>query len=169
MKKNTIGTIKSAKLYDDFNINVEDWRTCYIEHCDINGITPEEETPMDFIYDILNEDWRDMLYSIDHTNYNEECVILGTLGLWNGKKDIEAVRESYLTEAIRKCAGKCDYVIVEVIDGHIEVTGIHHDGRNHFEIHILNKKGQNSINADLSKSCYHKKIKTDFWLSPEVF
>lgn len=163
MKKNTIRTIKSAKLYDNYNINVEDWRTYYIEFCDINDITPEEETPMDFIYDILNEEWRDMLDSLNYTKYNEECVILGTLGLWNGRKDIEAVREDNLMEAIRKCAGNCDYVIIEVIDGHVEVTGIHHDGRNHFEIHILNKKGQNSIDADLSKSCYHKKIKTDFW------
>ena len=34
-----------------------------------------------------------------------------------------------------------DNAIIKQVNGHLEVVGIHHDGRNCFEIHLLNDKG----------------------------
>ena len=156
-------TIKEATLYNDYNVNEEDYRECYQDYCDMNDITPEDETPMDYIYDTLRLEWDDMIYNIEHSKYESECAVIGKLGLWFGNRDIEPVRESCLSDAIRNCVGKCDYAIIKIVDGHIEVKGIHHDGTNDFEIHLLNKLGQRTEGADLTKECYYRKIKTDFW------
>lgn len=56
-----------------------------------------------------------------------------------------------------------DYVKVSIVNGHFEIKTMHHDGTNEFEIHILNKLGKNTMGADLTKECYHCKIKGYFW------
>lgn len=160
-------TIKNATLYNDYNYNVEDYRNAYIDHCDDLGINVEDEIPMDFIRDMLDADWFALFDNLDsdlYSNiYNDECVVIGSLGLWNGRKDINPTREDTLAEAIRHCCHNCDYFRIEIVDGHVEVTSAHHDGTNYFEIHLLNKRGRNTLGADLTKSCYHRKIKNDFW------
>lgn len=155
--------IKEATIYDDYDVNVDEWRECYEEHCEINDITPEEETPYDFIYDMLNMEWEDMFRGMKHSKYNDECVVLGCLGLWYGSRNIIPTKENTLADAIKKCVSGCDYARIKIVDGHIEIKAIHHDGTNDFEIHILNKLGQNTMGADLTKECYHCKIKEDFW------
>ena len=157
-------TIKNTTLYNDYDYNIEDYRNTYLNHCDANGIDVEDDVPMEFIQNILDEEWFSLLYDILENNpYNVDCVVLGTLGLWNGKKQIVPTREKTLMEAIKNCCRCCDYNRIDIVDGHIEVKSVHHDGTNVFEIHILNKRGQKSIYPDLTKSCYHLKIKTDFW------
>lgn len=106
--------IKETTIYDDYDVNVDEWRECYEEHCEINDITPEEETPYDFIYDMLNMEWEDMFCGIKHSKYNDECVVLGCLGLWFGNRDITPTRESCLTDAIKHCVEGC---VDEYING----------------------------------------------------
>jgi hypothetical protein len=157
-------TIKDATLYNNYGYNVEDYRDAYIDHCDDLGINVEDEIPVDFIEDMLDEDWFDLFENLYINNiYNDECVVIGTLGLWSGRKQIIPTREDTLAVAIKHCCHNCDLNIIKIIDGHIEITSTHHDGNNHFEIYLLNRKGQNTLEADLTKSCYHRKIKDDFW------
>ena len=157
-------TIKNATLYNDYDYNVEDYRDAYLDYCDANGIDVEDEVPMWFIQNMIDDEWFSLLDDILENNpYNADCVVLGTLGLWNGKKQIVPTREKTLMEAIKNCCRGCDYNRIDIVDGHIEVTSAHHDGTNHFEIHLLNKRGRNTIEADLTKACYHRKIKNDFW------
>ena len=118
---------------------------------------------MEFIQNILDDEWFDLFDNLDSNIYNDECVVIGSLGLWNGRKDINPTREDTLAEAIKHCCHNCDYSRIEIVDGYVEVTSAHHDGTNVFEIHILNKRGQKSIYPDLTKSCYYRKIKDDFW------
>ena len=157
-------TIKNVTLYNDYDYNVEDYRDTYLNHCDANGIDVEDDVPMEFIQNILDEEWFSLLYErLENNPYNTDCVILGTLGLWHGRKQIVPTREKTLMDAIKNCCRDCDYNRIDIVDGHIEVTSAHHDGTNVYEIHILNKRGQKSIYPDLTKSCYHLKIKDDFW------
>jgi hypothetical protein len=157
-------TIKNATLYNDYNYNVEDYRDAYLDHCDANGIDVEDEVPMEFIQNMLDDEWFNLLYDILENNpYNEDCVVLGSLGLWNGKKQIVPTREKALVDAIKNCCRGCDYNRIDIVDGHIEVKSVHHDGTNVFEIHVLNELGRKSIYPDLTKSCYYRKIKNDFW------
>ena len=93
-------------------------------------------------------------------------MITGSLGLWYGRPSIVPLVCEDIESAIRKCANNMDYVIVKQVNGHLEVTGIHHDGSNHFEIHILNDKGirakelieEGKGDANLSCRCYHKSL-----------
>ena len=112
-------------------------------------------------------EWDDLFANLKYSkNADKPCVITGSLGLWYGKPSIEPLVCEDIESAIRKCANNMDYVIVKQVNGHLEVTGIHHDGSNHFEIHILNDKGirakelieDGSGNANLSCQCYHKSL-----------
>ena len=157
-------TIKNATLYNDYNYNVvEDYRDAYLDHCDELGINVEDEIPMEFIQDMLDADWFALFDNLDSNIYNDECVVIGSLGLWHGRQEINPTREDTLAEAIRQCCNNCDYSHIKIVDGHVEVTSAHHDGTNYFKIYLLNKRGRNTIQADLTKSCYHRKIKNDFW------
>ena len=157
-------TIKNATLYNDYDYNIEDYRNTYLNHCDANGIDVEDDVPMEFIQNILDEEWFSLLYErLENNPYNVDCVVLGTLELWTGKKQIIPTREKTLVEAIKNSCRGCDYNRIDIVDGHIEVKSVHHDGTNVCEIHILNDLGRKSIYPDLTKSCYHLKIKNDFW------
>ena len=61
-------TIKNATLYNDYNYNVEDYRDAYLEHCDCLGIDVEDETPMEFIQNMLDDEWFILLYDILENN-----------------------------------------------------------------------------------------------------
>lgn len=157
-------TIKNTTLYNDYDYNIEDYRNAYLDHCDANGIDVEDDVPMEFIQNMIDEEWFSLLYErLENNPYNTDCVVLGTLELWNGKKQIIPTREKTLVEAIKKSCRGCDYNRIDIVDGHIEVTSVHHDGTNVCEIHVLNEMGRKSIYPDLTKSCYHIKIKDDFW------
>ena len=155
--------IKEMTLYNDYDYNVEDYRDEYLDYCDCNDIEAEDEIPMDFIHRIFEDEWFGLFDNLELDKNNTECVVLGSLGLWYGRRDIIPTRENTLADAIKKCVSGCDYTCVKIVDGHIEVKAIHHDGTNEFEIHILNKLGQKTMGADLTKKCYHCKIKGDFW------
>ena len=111
--------------------------------------------------DLISEEIDLLLYNISQSKYNNyPCVIFGSLGLWDGRKEIMPVKEYNLVKAIKRCIRDKnieDFKIYQV-DGHIKVEAIHHDGNNIFYIHILNNKGINCKNGDLSKKCYHKSI-----------
>ena len=55
-------TIKNATLYNDYDYNIEDYRNTYLNHCDANGIDVEDDVPMEFIQNILDEEWFSLLY-----------------------------------------------------------------------------------------------------------
>lgn len=132
-KENVI--LESVVLYDDYNVDENNCREGF-------------------------EEWEDLLDNLKYSQYNKcECVVMGCLGLWFGNRDIIPTRESNLIDAIKRCVGERDYVIIKMVNGHIEVKSIHHDGTNDFEIYCLNKLGENTMGADLTKKCYHKLIR----------
>ena len=160
MAKQTI--IKEMTLYNDYDYNVEDYRDKYLDHCNCNDIEAEDEIPDWYINGKLNDEWSELVNKLIN-EYNKECVLVGSLGLWWGSPTIVPQRFDNVFNAIFKCIENMDYIKVSIVNGHFEIKAIHHDGTNDFEIHILNKLGQNTMGADLTKECYHCKIKGDFW------
>ena len=158
-------------LFDNLNYNFEDYKESYQECYELTDeemVEVSDNDIWDFIYDSLEMEWDDLFANLKYSkNADVPCVITGTLGLWHGRPTIVPVACDSIESAIRKCANDMDYVIVKQVNGHVEVTGVHHDGRNHFEIHILNDKGIHANDlieegwgrADLSNRCYHKAIK----------
>ena len=64
----------------------------YIEHCEINDLTPQGEDSEDFYR--VNEwyrsaDWENLLTDLRYSKVNNyKWVVSGTLGLWNGRHEI---------------------------------------------------------------------------------
>lgn len=69
------------------------------------------------------------------------CVVCGTVGTWQGDRAICAKRFDNLKDAIYACVNPCGEVVISQRTSNIIVDGYHHDGTNHFEIHVLNDKG----------------------------
>ena len=160
MAKQTI--IKEMTLYNDINYNVEDYRDDYLDYCNCNDVEAEDEIPDWYISRKLDDEWCGLVDKLIN-EYDTECVLVGSLGLWWGSPTIVPQRFDNVFNAITKCIENMDYVKVSIVNGHFEIKALHHDGTNEFEIHILNKLGQKTMGADLTKECYHCKIKGDFW------
>lgn len=82
---------------------------------------------------------------IEEIEYGEvaqrPCVVCGTVGTWQGDRAICAKRFDNLKDAIYACVNSCGEVVISQRASNIIVDGYHHDGTNHFEIHVLNDKG----------------------------
>lgn len=82
---------------------------------------------------------------IEEIEYSEvaqrPCVVCGTVGTWQGDRAICAKRFDNLKYAIYACVKPCGEVVISQRASNIIVDGYHHDGTNHFEIHVLNDKG----------------------------
>lgn len=108
----------SRVLFDNYNIEDED-------------------------YDQLEILWDDFMSELEDYEYNNdtECVVIGSVGRWNGRFNIEVSYFDTLKDAIFKCIEKCDYYTITEENGVINVTARHHDGSNEFEIRRLTKLG----------------------------
>lgn len=97
---------------------------------------------------------------IEDIEYSEvaqrPCVVCGTVGTWQGDRAICAKRFDNLKDAIYACVNPCGEVVISQRASNILVDGYHHDGTNHFEIHVLNDKGvrADENRCDLSRREY---------------
>lgn len=89
------------------------------------------------------------------------CVVCGTVGTWRGARAICAKRFDNMKDAIYACVNHCDEVVISQRASNILVDGYHHDGTNHFEIHVLNDKGvrADENSCDLSRREYQLTLK----------
>ena len=107
----------------------------YKAYCKDNNEEPTDAGFYDWTRWMLETEWDDVLFNLKHydrENYGH-YYISGSLGLWNGRNSVYRVMNS-LEDAVYACVENMDYCSVKDEDGVIYVTGIHHDGRNTFEI-----------------------------------
>lgn len=83
----------------------------------------------------------DFSYLLEGGKNLENIEITGTLGLWNGRKDIYPDREPDLMTAIKRCVAPqsildFDIYFEDTEDGHqrLYIGAHHHDGTNVFEL-----------------------------------
>lgn len=103
--------------------------------------------------------YEDFWNNINYSKYNKiPCIIIGKLGLWNGKKDIVPVKTDNLFSAIKRCITiSIEDIVVKQNGNVIEVNCYHHDGINYFEIRFLTKLGYNKknfTNEDIANKKY---------------
>jgi hypothetical protein len=154
MKDNFI----TMDLYNNVNYDEELYRNDYKEHCADNQMEYNEESFSIWLNDELVMEYNDLLENLEYSEYNIPCVILGSIGTWRGRIEIEATYAEDLISAIKKCVGSAYYIKICLNKGKIEVYAYHHDGTNTFDIILLNNR-KRSENSDISKSYYHKLIK----------
>lgn len=129
----------------------------YVEWCEYNEITPEEEDSddyWDFVSRTQEIEAHDFFLNVEDSILNSLCywLITGSLGLWYGVRDIDMTYEKTLADAIKRCMCSCDDAIIKKRGSVIYVSGLHHDGRNHFEIRALSDIGLDRLerNGEIS-------------------
>jgi hypothetical protein len=144
-------------LYNDYDYSLEEYENYYKEELEIEEITDKNKF-YEWLYDTFNMDIQDLFVNLEHSKYNQPCVVLGSVGTWRGRFDIENTKYDTLVDALKDCLNGADFSKIILTNGKIEVIGIHHDGTNCFDIVLLNELGQKTIKGDLSNRRYHKKI-----------
>lgn len=160
----------SRTLYDNHNINYTEWFEAFKEYCMDNDIdhtqyNEDSERFINWLYDSLSMDWDDLMTNIKHDkNNNVDCIVVGSLGLWDGRHDIDTKHFPTLDRAIVACVSGCDYITITENEGIVNIKGIHHDGTNNFEIHKLNAKGYDAHceDKDLNNEKYFDKFKIEW-------
>ena len=144
------------------NGNDDNLKEDFEDYLASENITDDDISFEEWKEDELDADWNDLLDNIKYGGFNNKCIVEGSLGLWNGRHDITPLICDTLTSAITKCVGEGIFVEIWLENGSLNVSSTHHDGTNEFQIFLLNKKGCDSINGDLTKASYHRKIKNLF-------
>lgn len=117
----------------------------YKNWCELNEIEPKGEYSEDFYEWVENEianEVDDFFTNLKYSDYQQPCVITGSIGRWNGTFEVEQTRCESLSDAISKCWGGCNDIIVKKRNSVINVEALHHDGRNCFEIRLLSGLGE---------------------------
>ena len=133
-------------------------RDCYSREdyemwCEDNGYDFEEVTDSDFYAWCEDEEAMDFQNILDECKYskfkNIAVVVEGSVGLWYGRREVEQTKCDNFVDAIYKCMGRsCEIDEIKVIDNHFEVTAIHHDGRNYFDIYFLSELGADRLDRN---------------------
>ena len=88
-------------------------------------------------------DFDDLITNLNYSPIkNKMCVIVGSVGTWRGKFEIEPYFCKGIETAIQKCVEGCEIRSIIRKGNHIEVNVYHHDGSNSFNIFVLNDLGE---------------------------
>lgn len=149
---------KSYVLFDSRELKTYDE---YLEFCEMNNIEPQGEDSEHY-YEIVGYlkswDYDVLLSNIKHCVYNrQKWAVEGTLGLWNGQREIVPKVFDSLFEAIIACTHRCDYIKITKDYSTIEVEAIHHDGTNRFTLKCLSDLGEIRYNNNGQVSLNNRK------------
>ena len=93
-------------------------------------------------------DFDDLIANLNYSPIKDKlCDIVGSVGTWRGRFEIEPYFCKDIETAIYKCVECCEIRSIIRKGNHIEVNVYHHDGSNSFNIFVLN---------DLGESRYHR-------------
>ena len=131
-------------LLDTYNTEYLDYEL-YKEWCELNEVEPEEEDSKGYwnwFYEEIQFEVDDFFTNLKYNDYQQPCVVIGSVGRWNGTFEIEQTRCDDLSDAINKCWLGCDDIIVTKRHSVIDVVALHHDGRCNFEVRLLSGLGE---------------------------
>lgn len=106
--------------------------------------------------------FEEFIESLEYSDVAQRpCVVCGTVGTWRGDRVICTKRFDNMVGALHACVDKCYEVEISQRSSNILVDVYHHDGTNHFEIHVLNDKGvrADENRCDLSRREYQLTLK----------
>ena len=155
------------EILEEFK-NCTNWDWDYEEDVTVPEPNIEDPEVQDWIDDTLRLRYEDFFYQLP----NITCILYGTVGTWLGPREGGGIDN--LKNLIEKATQDYNKIIYDEKNGIIEIIAVHHDGRNHWAVKALTKKGeeywQNHYYDDprilhhhiLNTKGYTKKIK--FWL-----
>ena len=134
MKKGTKLIKKPIEVFNSFDYihNAEEiWK----EYCADNDVEfSENSIDWNHIYDMRDFEWEDAMYNLIDQFAQNEVILSGFLGLWNGRPQIANYHFSHIEKAIHKCLSSGDEWQVSYDNWGIYIDVFHHDGTNTFTI-----------------------------------
>lgn len=118
--------MKKNVIWSNYNLDYEDWKEFFDE--EYPDLT--EDKRIDLMYELNNEYLNDERMNLD-IPVSEEIIVLGDLGLWNGRK-------SGYKEINGHSIKDCLYTDTDYATWYLDGCGdlcceaIHHDGTNHY-------------------------------------
>ena len=104
----------------------------------------EDEAFYEWANQSVYDDFRDFESNVKYGEYNTECYVTGSVGLWYGRREIAKTPCDTLLQAIRKCINDQDDFEIFADGNAVYVDSYNHDsqyhGGNHFKIVIRGKK-----------------------------
>lgn len=135
-------TEKKIVFYTD-DITSEDLQEAKELLAEDDGYTSAEDVPEADAWEearrLKEFDFDDLQHNLAQYIKQNDLLIVGTCGRWNGRYKAGAFVCDImdLWEGLRHC----DYLEVYEVNGHLYIDGIHHDGRDSFEVKRLTQKG----------------------------
>lgn len=119
------------------------------------GYTVNENTDLEYETSLLKDSYFDNFMS-DLTDYYVKHPLRlykleGSLGLWNGKKNIIPLYDANLLKLVEKCINNVDDFEILEDRGRFIIKAHHHDGTNEFTIKIKDECNDYYKNLNLLK------------------
>lgn len=122
------------------NYDLDGYEEEYKEMCEENGEEFSENAMWNWVYFILDEDFRIALAELEN-HFNNKVIAFGSIGRWNGVYDGSKIFNNF-KDAYWAMTEDCHYIKIYDENGHLFVHCSHHDGSCTFEIKELTKKGE---------------------------
>ena len=137
-------TLYDSRYYD--NLPYEE----YAQQCRDNDERPKPEGSQayyDHIASLTKMELDDLKSNIEYCGFNKPCLLTGSAGLWDGRHTLCPMKYNSLLEGIEDVIRRADVNDWEIIltEGHLELRGLHHDGTNVYELHLLSAKGLKEV------------------------
>lgn len=127
-------------------------KDCYTEedyklYCEDNNMEYDETNDSDYyawLSDQEGFDFETMLDDCTYSKYKNYSVLVeGSVGTWRGRFEHDQTMFKSFKDAIYACIGRsCEIDKIVRIGNRIEVTAIHHDGRNYHTLYFLTPLGE---------------------------
>ena len=136
--------MKKAKERIIFNnyygwISEDDIKTELVECAEMDEAEITDDMIMDEMYRLEELCWEDEQNNLESFFNDGNWLVVGTLGLWDGRHDGGKVCNSF--REISRAWDDCNYIKLWDENGHFYIECSHHDGTNCFEVKRLTNKG----------------------------
>ena len=108
-----------------------------------------EEYVWDVYNGFKNSDYHDFRCELQHMPYVHNLVLVGTVGLWNGRRQAGALPREF--KNVLNAFSNCDYVTLYVENKRVYLKGVHHDGTHYMELRAFRKQyGTEAVKSTFS-------------------
>lgn len=143
-------------IYDsepDFN-TFEETRLFLQGEFEMQGIrNVDDEDVYNELYTQKEFEWEELephikklfIKQVGSTIYDKPFVVQASIGRWNGTFAGGRILYGY-QELKNEILSKYDRIVINDIDGALEILGYHHDGISSFSIRLINDRGEEYLN-----------------------
>ena len=112
-----------------------------------------DEVVFDYMQEEKQYEWEELephieklfIEQVGSTTYDKPFVVQASIGKWNGTFAGGRILYGY-QELKNEILSKYDRIVINDVDGTLEIVGYHHDGISSFSIRLINDRGEKYLN-----------------------